>query len=133
MENDLNKGAKNGLPNKERVAEHGREIRTDAEKLINDAKSAASDLSRSIDIKGRMERNPLGTIAMGFGIGFLLGGGLFSRMTGRLFGLGFRMAVLPYLKYELMGRAADLVRGGGGGGVESGTAGEGYPATDRGY
>ncbi len=130
MDNDLGKGPKNGLPHTTKSAtERGREIKDDAQKLYSDARGAASELARTIDLKGRIDRNPLAMVAAGFGIGFVLGGGLFSRSAGRLLGWGLRLAVMPYLKYELLGRAADLVRGG----VEQGLAGEGVPASERGY
>jgi ElaB/YqjD/DUF883 family membrane-anchored ribosome-binding protein len=66
---------------------------------------AVSDLRGTLDIDGRVHRNPYGTIAAALGIGYVLGGGLFSPLTGRVVGLGLRiglrLAVLPLLKREL--------------------------------
>ena len=68
-------------------------------------RSAVTDLRGTLDLDGRVKRNPYGTMAAGLGIGYLLGGGLFSPLTGRVVGLGLRiglrLAVLPLLKREL--------------------------------
>ena len=48
--------------------------------------------------------HPYGMVAGALGLGFVLGGGVSLRLTGRLAGLGLRlgwMAVLPALKREL--------------------------------
>jgi hypothetical protein len=53
----------------------------------------------------QVARNPYGMVAGAIGIGFVLGGGLFTRMTARIVGAGLRiglMAVLPLLKDELL-------------------------------
>ena len=61
--------------------------------------------SNALDIQGRVKRNPYGTVAAAVGIGYVLGGGLFSPLTARIVGLGLRiglrLAVLPLLKQEM--------------------------------
>lgn len=68
-------------------------------------RSAVTDLRGTLDIDGRVQRNPYGMVAAALGIGYVLGGGLFSPLTGRVVGLGMRiglrLAVLPLLKREL--------------------------------
>jgi hypothetical protein len=57
------------------------------------------------DLEERVARNPYGMVAGAIGIGFVLGGGLFTRMTARIVGAGLRiglMAALPLLKDELL-------------------------------
>jgi hypothetical protein len=52
----------------------------------------------------RLERNPYGMVLGAVGIGFVLGGGLFTRLTATLVGAGLRiglMAAMPILKEEL--------------------------------
>ena len=57
------------------------------------------------DIVGCVERHPYGTVAAAIGIGYALGGGVFTPLTSRLLRLGFRIgvrtALFPILKAEL--------------------------------
>ena len=68
-------------------------------------RDSVSDISNALDIQGRVQRNPYGTVAAAVGIGYVLGGGLFSPLTSRIVGLGLRiglrLAVLPMLKQEM--------------------------------
>jgi hypothetical protein len=54
-------------------------------------------LRESLDIKGRLRRNPYGMIAGACGIGFVLGGGLFTRLSEKLLGMGLRVALMVAL------------------------------------
>jgi predicted methyltransferase len=75
------------------------------------------DIVRDIaDIEGRVERNPYGMVAGAAAAGFILGGGLFTRITGRLVSAALRvgvMAALPRLEKELkccLGQTAGTAR-----------------------
>ena len=77
------------------------------------AESSFIDLVKDIiDIEGRVERNPYGMVAGALGAGFVLGGGLFTRLTGHIAGAALRlgvMAALPRLEKEFgccLGRTA---------------------------
>jgi len=79
-------------------------------------KRSMIDLVReAADIEGRVERNPYLMVAGAMGAGFILGGGLFTRLTERLAGTALRiamMAALPQLRDEIgryVGRTADGV------------------------
>lgn len=74
--------------------------------------SAVDEAKRSVeafaeDLRTRVEEEPVKTLAIALGAGYILGGGLFSALTGRLlFGglrIGLRMAALPLVREELMG------------------------------
>jgi hypothetical protein len=75
-------------------------------------RAAAKDLKETLDIDGRVDRHPYGSLAAALGIGYVLGGGLFSPLTARIVGLGIRMglrlAAIPFLQRELFGFAAAL-------------------------
>jgi hypothetical protein len=66
-----------------------------------------------VDIEGRVERNPYGMMAGAMGAGFILGGGLFTRLTEKIAGTALRigvMAALPRLEKEFertLGRDAE--------------------------
>jgi hypothetical protein len=79
------------------------------------AEQSLLDLVKDIvDIEGRVERNPYGMMAGAMGAGFVLGGGLFTRLTGKIVGAALRigvMAALPRLEKELvsyLGRTASV-------------------------
>ncbi len=82
-----------------------------ASQLYSEATGAVKDLGDMIDLRGRMERNPLGTLALAVGVGYVLGGGLFTNLTGRIFGLGMRLAALPLIRGELAGMAESALDG----------------------
>ena len=61
-------------------------------------------LGEALDIEGRLQRNPYGVVAGAVVVGFVLGGGLFTRLTASIAGAGLRMglmAALPLLQREL--------------------------------
>lgn len=79
------------------------------------AESSLVELVKDIvDIQGRVERHPYGMVAGAMGAGFVLGGGLFTRLTERVVGTAVRigvMAALPRLEKELgryLARTADV-------------------------
>ena len=76
-----------------------------AEQVWDRTRDSFSDFSNALDIKGRVERHPYGTVAAALGIGYVLGGGLFTPLTARIVGMGMRiglrLAVLPLLKQEM--------------------------------
>jgi ElaB/YqjD/DUF883 family membrane-anchored ribosome-binding protein len=45
-----------------------------------------------------VQERPLAAIAAAFGVGYVLGGGLFTRTTGRLMGLGWRLGGVALAK-----------------------------------
>jgi hypothetical protein len=85
--------------------------------------SKTKDAISSVDIKGRVRKNPYGSLAAAVGIGYVLGGGIFTPLTARIVGvglrLGMRLALLPLLKQELFELAETFE------GDEGGQAGKG--------
>ena len=58
----------------------------------------------ALDIHGRTERHPYGMVAGALGVGFVLGGGLSTRLTDRLAGTALRIGIAaawPRLGKEL--------------------------------
>jgi hypothetical protein len=74
-----------------------------AEQAWSKTRDALSNVDDNI--KGRVRRNPYGSMAAALGIGYVLGGGIFTPLTARIVGvglrLGMRLALLPLLKQEL--------------------------------
>src|SRR4051794_19451084 len=72
-----------------------------AQQAWSRTRDAVTDIKGTLDLDGRVSRNPYGTIAAAVGIGYVLGGGIFSPLTARILGLGLRLgirlAALPFL------------------------------------
>jgi hypothetical protein len=75
---------------------------------MKSAEASVSSLIRDgLDIHGRVERNPYGMVAGALAVGYILGGGLFTRLTERAAGAALRaglLAVLPRFEEEFLGR-----------------------------
>jgi hypothetical protein len=87
------------------------QIGTEAQQLWSNARGAVTDISETLDLKGRVERNPYGMVAAALGVGYVLGGGLFTPLTARVIKLGVRLAMLPFVKDELLGMAETALQG----------------------
>lgn len=81
----------------------------DARRLVDDARGAMDQLNASLDLRGRVQRHPYGTLLAAFGVGYVLGGGLFTPTTARVVRLGLKLAALPLVKDELIGMAESAV------------------------
>jgi hypothetical protein len=81
--------------------DHGKRMVEEARALKDAISSQAESFTRSIDLRGRVQRNPLGMVVAAAGVGYVLGGGLFSPLTGRLVRVGIRLALIPLVKSQL--------------------------------
>jgi hypothetical protein len=76
-----------------------------AEEMWDRTRDAVDDLKRVTDIQGHVSRHPYGTVAAALGIGYVLGGGIFTPLTSRIVALGLRigvrMALLPLLQDQI--------------------------------
>lgn len=104
-----------------------------AQEAWGQTRDAFSDLGEAIDIKGRVRRQPYGTLAAALGIGYVLGGGIFTPLTSRIVRLalriGVRAAFVPLLKDQVAGLADALADGDGDGAGRA--AGKGHKASKR--
>jgi hypothetical protein len=94
-----------GAPHAAGIGERVEQLSDSAQNFWSEARGAVTDLGDAIDVRGRLERHPYGTLAMAAGIGYLLGGGLFTPLTGSIVRLGIRLAALPFVKDELLAMA----------------------------
>lgn len=75
--------------------------------------TGTTDSSIALDLRHRVERNPYGMVAGALAVGYVLGGGLFTRLTERIAGVALRagiMAALPRLE-EVLGLTIDITGG----------------------
>jgi hypothetical protein len=88
-----------------RFTRHVDQMNQSAHEFVDEAKSAVNQFEKSVDLKGRVERNPYAMVLAAAGVGYVLGGGLFTPFTGRMVRLGMKLAALPLVKDELLGIA----------------------------
>lgn len=85
----------------ERVLRQSRALGEDARGLAKELSEAAKEVRARMDLSTSVQAHPLGALVAAAGLGYLLGGGLFSPLTGRLLGFGARALVVPVLKAQL--------------------------------
>jgi len=112
--NSQSKGTGNGADHRG-IGERVEHINQSAQELWSEAQGAVTQLKETLDIQGRVERHPYGMILAAVGVGYVLGGGLFSSLTGGLLRLGFRVAALPFVKQELLSLAKGALQNARGG------------------
>jgi hypothetical protein len=86
-----------------------------ASRMVDEARAFGSSLSNqaqqfteTLDLRGRVQRNPVGMVLAAAGIGYVLGGGLFSPLTSRLLKIGVRLALVPVIKSQLGAITSDV-------------------------
>ncbi len=94
--------------------DHGKRMVEEARAFKAAIGSTADTFTRSIDLRGRVDRNPIGMVLAAAGIGYFLGGGLFSPMTGKLVKIGLRVALIPLVKSQLANLAGQQAQPGEG-------------------
>jgi hypothetical protein len=66
----------------------------------------------ALDVAAMVEAHPVATLATALGLGYTLGGGLFTGFTARLLRLGLKLgvqlALLPALEREVSGLASTI-------------------------
>jgi hypothetical protein len=66
----------------------------------------------ALDVASLVEAHPVGALAVALGAGYVLGGGVFTRLTSHLVRiavrLGVKLAVIPVIESELVALAGGL-------------------------
>jgi len=101
----------NGQPQTQGFVGRVGHLNDSAQQLLEEARSTFEDLGQAIDLRGRVQRHPYAMVAAAVGVGYVLGGGLFSSLTFRLLGIGVRAAAIPIVKQQLYGLAEAAVSG----------------------
>jgi ElaB/YqjD/DUF883 family membrane-anchored ribosome-binding protein len=103
------KGTQERQPNDRNGAtqriERGRDAYREAQALTSTFEQVADEIGQFL--REQAERRPYVSLATATGIGYVLGGGVPSRLTGVLFGFGSRFAVLMFLRQLIGGPTAD--------------------------
>ena len=78
-------------PNSSSLGDHGRHIQHDAEALAATVRDATDGVQRYLT--AQVEQRPFSTVGVAAGVGYILGGGLSSRLTVVLLGAATRVAM----------------------------------------
>jgi hypothetical protein len=99
---------------------HGNEAARHAARMVDEAKAlrrsisdASTRLQRSLDLRGRLERSPIASVLVAAGLGYLLGGGLFSPLTKRALQMGAKIALIPLVRGQISALAGNSVEAAG--------------------
>jgi hypothetical protein len=65
---------------------------------------------KSFDLSGRVSRHPYQTLLIAAGVGYILGGGLFTRLSLTVLRIGVRVGAVPLVQRELL-NVAEAVMG----------------------
>jgi hypothetical protein len=106
-----NPGSGNGQQQTQGFVGRVGHLNDSAHQLLEEARTTFEDLGQAIDLRGRVQRHPYAMVAAALGVGYVLGGGLFSGFTARLLGLGVRAAAIPLVKNQLISLAGAAVAG----------------------
>ena len=97
----------NGDSGKGEVFEHASRMVDEARAFGSALSGSVDSLTQALDLRGRVERNPIGMMFAALGVGYVLGGGLFSPTTARLLRIGARLALVPIIKSQVSAMSRD--------------------------
>lgn len=93
-------------PRAAELLDRSRALTRDARRVAEDVRDLYSTATEQLDFGQLYQSNPLLVLGVAAGVGYVLGGGLFTPFTGRLLKLGFRTVALPVLAAQLEQAAA---------------------------
>jgi hypothetical protein len=85
------------------------ELLAGAGQLAARANDTLNGLADAAGVTPVVKKKPYGAVAAAFGVGYVVGGGLFTPTTARLLRLGLRVAALPLVRDRLLDVAERLV------------------------
>lgn len=88
----------------EKVVRHARAIGDEVSGLAEAVTGLASAVKGRIDLGERMRAEPLKTLIVAAGVGYVVGGGIFTPATAVMLRVASRLWLLPILKNQLIAR-----------------------------
>ncbi len=82
-----------------------------ARELAKDANSALNGMADAVGLTPQVEKAPYAMLGAALGVGYIVGGGLFTPTTARLVRLGMRLAAIPQVRDRLLDIAEAAVDG----------------------
>ena len=77
------------------------------------AKDQAQSVAEAVheSLAERVAANPYGMLAAAFAVGYVAGGGLFTKTTARMIQMGARLAMIPQVRDPLLDMAEKAIDG----------------------
>ncbi len=88
----------------EKVVRHARGIGEELGGLAEAVGEMVGTARTRIDFDRRMREEPMKTLLIAAGIGYVAGGGFFTPFTGRMLRLGARLWLIPAVRNQLTNR-----------------------------
>jgi hypothetical protein len=79
--------------------------------LAKDANSAINGLADAVGLTDHVEKAPYAMIGAALGVGYVIGGGLFTPTTARLIRMGMKLAAIPQVRDRLLDVAESAIDG----------------------
>ncbi len=79
--------------------------------VAHNTNDALNGLSDAAGLTPRVQESPYGMLAAALGVGYVVGGGLFTPTTARLIRLGMKLAAIPLVRDRLLDAAEGAVDG----------------------
>lgn len=87
------------------------EIGEQVTEVLQNANAALNGVADAVGLSDKVEKSPYAMVAAALGIGYVLGGGLFTPTTFRVLRLGMKLASIPAVKDRLLDVAEAAVDG----------------------
>lgn len=88
-----------------------KEIGEQVTEVLQNANSALNGVADAVGITEKVEQSPYGMVAAALGVGYVLGGGLFTPTTFRVLRIGMKLASIPAVRDRLLDVAESAVDG----------------------
>lgn len=87
------------------------ELGEQVREVLHDANSALNGVADAVGLTEKVEASPYGMVAAALGVGYVLGGGLFTPTTMRVLRIGMKLASIPAVRTKLLDVAEAAVDG----------------------
>lgn len=81
------------------------------QELAKDANSAVNGMADAVGLTDQVEKAPYAMIGAALGVGYIVGGGLFTPTTARLLRMGMKLAAIPQVRDRLLDVAEAAIDG----------------------
>ena len=80
---------------------------------VNETKDRAESVAEAVrdSLAEKVAENPYGMLAAAFAVGYVAGGGLFTKTTARMVQMGARLAMIPQVREPLLDMAEAAIDG----------------------